>query len=689
MPTADDGTNRADPAAVRTAPAPHDGAATSEPAPPAGLAREETASQDAAPCAIEVRGLTFRYPGAEADTLRGVDLRIEAGDFVAVVGGNGSGKTTLCKTFNGLVPHFWNGDLAGSVRVNGRGTRKRSVAELAREVGYVFQDFGNQLVRATVRDDVAYAPLNLGLADWRERADDALAALGLEPYADQHIWSLSGGQQHLTALAGALALAPGILVVDEPAAEVDPVRAATIYDHLTRLNRERGVTVVVIEHHAELVATYARSVVLMDRGTVRWHLPTAEALARTADLEAADIPAPQVVAAARALVPEVAAGSTPVPLTVAECTEMLREAVRGLPPRHPFGEPAQIPAGQGTDGAVPARRASAGRDPDGAAAAAGRGPAGPTVPGAGDPASSSAHPAGPGPAAPIAALRGAGFSYRTVAGPRHRVLDRLDLEFRDGERVALVGSNGAGKSTLLRLLTGLALPDQGVVVVDGRDTRGVTAAELAGTVCHVGQRPEQMLLQDSVRADVAMFPRGRDLPDTDELVERVLERMDLTALADRDGRLLSGGQQRRTTLAIALAMRPQLLLLDEPTSSLDLRSRDDVIGLLNDLSEHIRCTVVATHDMHLVAEWARRVVVLDEGQVIADTDPASLFARPEILERARLLPPQIAQVGAALGLPHTALQVSDLIGMLGIPALADSPDASDAPDAVGPKEEHA
>jgi energy-coupling factor transport system ATP-binding protein len=264
----------------------------------------------------------------------------------------------------------------------------------------------------------------------------------------------------------------------------------------------------------------------------------------------------------------------------------------------------------------------------------------------------------------IAELDAVTHGYIAVDGGRTKVIDRLSLRLYDGERVALVGTNGAGKSTLLSVLAGLAVPSAGRAVVDGNDTRSITAAEIAESVCYLVQRPEEMFLHDSIRGDIAMFPAGRGLPDTEELVDQVLERMKLTDLQDRDGRMLSGGQQRRATLAVALAMRPRLLLLDEPTSSLDLRSRDDVIGLLAELSEHIRCTVVATHDMHLVAEWADRVIVLDEGTIIADTDPATLFASPEILRQARLVPPQVAQLGDALGLSPVPLSVPELIERL-------------------------
>ena len=136
---------------------------------------------------IELAGVGFRYPGADRPSLTGVDLTIERGDFVAVVGGNGSGKTTLCKTFNGLIPHFWSGGFDGTVTVDGIDTRSSTVAGLSRKVGYVYQDFGNQLVRPTVHDDVAFGPINFGLADWRERGERALDQLGISHLENEFV----------------------------------------------------------------------------------------------------------------------------------------------------------------------------------------------------------------------------------------------------------------------------------------------------------------------------------------------------------------------------------------------------------------------------------------------------------------------------------------------------------------------
>lgn len=560
--------------------------------------------------AIVVKDLSFRYPGTDRDALRNVDLTIERGDFVAVVGGNGSAKTTLCKTFNGLVPHYWNGDFAGAVHVGGVDTWDSSVAELSSRVGYVYQDFQNQLVRPTVRDEVAFGPLNFGHADHAERTAEALDALGITHLADRFVWQLSGGQAHLVALAAVLALRPEVIVVDEPVAELDPARAREIYLRLRELNTRHGITVVTIEHHAEFVAEFARSVVLMADGAPVWHLPVQEAMDRHGDLRAHGIPAPDAVALTAA------AGAEQVALDVPSAVAVLRERLR----------PAPAMEGSRADGTAAT---------DGTAEA-------------------------DGPGEVVASLHGVSHGYRGVDGALSTVLDDLSLELRAGERVALVGTNGAGKSTLMRLLTGLIVPRAGTVTVDGIDTRTRSAARLADHVSYLDQHPQRMFLKDTVREDVALFPRGRKVPDAEAIVDRILDEVGLTALAERDGRTLSGGQQRRSTLGIGLAMRPRLLLLDEPTSSLDIRSRADVTAMLAALAETVRCAVVATHDMDLVAAWATRVIVLDQGKVLADATPRELFSRPEVTGRARLTPPQAARIALELGLDPLPLTAAEL-----------------------------
>ncbi|WP_282852998.1 ABC transporter ATP-binding protein [Gulosibacter sediminis] len=572
---------------------------------------------------IVIENLSFRYPGAEADVLRNVNLTIERGDFVAVVGGNGAAKTTLCKSINGLIPHYWSGDFAGSVTVDGVDTYTSSVAELSTRVGYVYQDFQNQLVRPTVRDDVAFGPINFGRDSHVEDTDAALDSLGIAHLDDRYIWQLSGGQAHLTALAGALALRPEVIIVDEPVAELDPARAEEIYERLAELNREHGVTVITIEHHAEFVAKYAKSVVLMAQGSPVWYLPIEDALRRTDELEQHGIPAPQAVQAVRAL------GLDAAPRTPAEAAELL--------------------------GAHPVRTDAVVEDRAEAAELLG------AHPGLAEEAAAS-------DAAPIVAqVENVTHGYKSVGGNITPVLQGLDTTLRSGERIALVGGNGAGKSTLLKLLAGIIVAREGEVVVDGKSTRSVSARKMADTAAYLYQHPQLMFLKGSVRDDVALFPRSRKVADTDQIVQRVLERVALTPIAERDGRTLSGGQQRRATLAIGLAMRPKLLLLDEPTSSLDTQSRDDVTTMLAELADTIECTVVATHDMQLVAEWANRVLVLEGGRILADVTPRELFTDAALLDQVRLRPPQISVLGRELGLDPVPLSVGELVAAVGAP----------------------
>ena len=243
---------------------------------------------------IEIEHLRYTYPGAAAPTLRDVSLQVEQGDFLAIVGNNGCGKSTLCKALNGLIPQFITGEFSGRVQVCGLDTTATDIGTLACKVGYVYQDFENQIIRPTVLDDASYACLNYARPDYLARGREALAACGLQGREEDFIWQLSGGQTHLLALAGALALGPDILILDEPIAQLDPQHADRIYRVLRHLNEDLGKTILVIEHHTEYIADYCKHVLLLQEGRVAWQLPTDEALQRVEELEACNIFPPQV-----------------------------------------------------------------------------------------------------------------------------------------------------------------------------------------------------------------------------------------------------------------------------------------------------------------------------------------------------------------------------------------------------------
>lgn len=195
--------------------------------------------------AVEIAHLTFTYPGASQPTLRDISLQIQKGDFLAIVGNNGCGKSTLCKVLNGLIPHFIAGEFEGSVTVEGLNTLETDIGELAKKVGYVYQDFENQIVRPTVLDDASYACLNYAFPDYKERGRKALEQCGLQGREEEYIWQLSGGQTHLLALAGAVSLQPDILILDEPTRGIDVGAKYEIYEIIDKL-ADAGKAVIVI-----------------------------------------------------------------------------------------------------------------------------------------------------------------------------------------------------------------------------------------------------------------------------------------------------------------------------------------------------------------------------------------------------------------------------------------------------------
>ena len=551
---------------------------------------------------IQINQVTFTYPGAEKPILKNVSLEINKGEFIAIVGGNGSGKTTLCKLINGLIPHYYVGDFEGEVFMNGCSTSLYKVADLSQQVGYVYQDFENQLVRPTVIDDVCFAPLNFGYEDYLERGKRALELTGLVGYDKEFIWQLSGGQKHLLALAGAISLDPDILIIDEPVAQLDPSHAREIYLVLKRLHESFGKTIIVIEHHTEFIADYCQQVVLMDDGQVVWKKPTRQALQNVDQLMERSIYPPQVTQAAHKL-----KQSENYPITINEAERYFyKSSLTNQIKSEDKVEDCQTKE-------------------------------------------------------PFIKINDLTYGYKTIDRNKNIILKDTNLTFNRGDLVALIGNNGAGKSSLMKLMTGLVKPDKGDIYIDNCNTRKYKPEKIADIVTYIYQNPEEMFIEDSIRKDVEFFLKARRVTGYEEKVNTILEQFDLTTLQDRDGRLLSGGQQRRASLAIGVAMNPSVILLDEPTANLDIATRKHITRLINELRNSVETVIVATHDMQLVAEWANRVVVLHQGTVLHDGTRESVFTNQELLKKAGLEAPQILEVSRRLDMSPLTYTVADFV----------------------------
>ena len=543
--------------------------------------------------AVEINGLTYTYPGASQPTLNDITLQIQKGDFLAVVGNNGCGKSTFCKVLNGLIPHFITGEFHGAVEVEGLNTLGSDVGVLAQKVGYVYQDFENQIVRPTVLDDASYSCLNYAFPDYLQRGKAALGQCGLEGREEEYVWQLSGGQTHLLALAGAVSLSPDILILDEPIAQLDPMHADRIYEVLRDLNENHGKTILVIEHHTEYIADYCKHVLLLKEGRVQWLLPTREALQRVEELEACNIFPPQVTQAAHRLRQ---GGQFPAQAPLPTTVDQGKTAFSALTYRAPAA-PAQAPA--------PAQETAV-------------------------------------------SFRDVSLSYRSVKGEPRTIFDGLDLDIRKGEKVALIGSNGAGKSTLMKLMVGLLRPQKGTVSLLGEPIGEKKAEDLSRQISLVYQNPEEMFIKDSIHADIAYAMQVRGVPHWEARTQALLERFRLMELQNRDGRLMSGGQMRRASLAIGVALEPGILLLDEPTANLDIATRREIMGVLEDMKDIIQTAVIATHDMQLVCQWAERIIVLCGGRVVADGTRDEIFSRRDLVDLVGIRPPEIFSMARAL-----------------------------------------
>ncbi|ARI56014.1 cobalt ABC transporter ATP-binding protein [Streptomyces sp. S8] len=541
--------------------------------------------------------VTVEYDGADEPVLREVDLTVEEGELCLVVGHTGVGKSTLLGAVNGLVPHFTGGTLYGTVTVDGRTTADHPPRELADVVGVVGQDPLDGFVTDTVEEELAYAMEQLAIspAVMRKRVEETLDLLGLADLRHRALYELSGGQQQRVAIGSVLTAHPRVLVLDEPTSALDPTAAEEVLAAVTRLVHDLGVTVLLAEHRLERVVQYADRVIhLPGDGLVVSGAP--------ADIFTTSSIAPPIVELGRA------AHWSPLPLSVRDARRAaapLRTTLAAAPPPPPV-RPV---------------------------------------------------PETPGPV--LLTARGVTVAYRGVAAVRE-----VDLDLRGGEITALMGRNGSGKSSLLWALQGSGPRKSGSVAVGSRkeaaaakgsDPKSLSAAEARRLVGLVPQTPTDLLYLESVeqeldQADAESAAGAGGGPAARAILDRLAPGID-GATHPRD---LSEGQKLALVLAIQLTAAPRVLLLDEPTRGLDYRAKTQLIAMVDELAAEGRSVVISTHDVEFAARAADRVVVMAEGDIVADGPTA------EVIVASPVFAPQVAKILAPL--PYlTVAQVASVL----------------------------
>ncbi len=519
----------------------------------------------------------YTYPGANRPALSDISLELPAGEFVLVAGESGAGKSTLLRCLNGLVPHFTGGVIAGAIRVQGLDPVAASPQVMSRHVGFVFQDPETQFVMDRVEDEIAFALENAAIPpqEMRVRVEETLDLLDLAPLRERPLATLSGGEKQRVAIAAALALRPAILVLDEPTSQLDPKSAEDVLNALVRLNQDMGLTVILAEHRLERVLAYADRMVYV--GAQGQSVLVDEPRRVLAEVEGA----PPIVRLAKQL------GWSPLPLTIKEGLRFSRAAWPVTAPRA-----TDAPRAPGTLQAQ---------------------------------------------SEPYLDVRGLTFSYRGQP-----VLKEVTLAVRAGEIVALMGRNGAGKTTLLKSLVGLVKPTPGHIRVAGRDTRTMETADICRHVAYLPQDPNALLFADTVADELAITLRnhGRAVnePGAQAQIAQMLHRLRLGNMANAYPRDLSVGERQRVALGAVTVTQPGALLLDEPTRGLDYASKQVLVEMIQEWSAAGAAVVIVTHDVELAAALAHRVVLMSQGEIIADGSPAA------VLSASPLFAPQVARL---------------------------------------------
>ncbi len=542
--------------------------------------------------AVAAERVTFTYHDGNRPALREVTFAQAAGQMIGVIGASGAGKSTLATCLNRIVPEFEGGEFRGAVRVAGAALDGMRVADLAAKVGMVFQDFESQLFSTNVAHEVAFAMEQVGMHrdEINARLWPALDAVGLRGFESRDPTSLSGGEKQRLAIASVLALRPSVIVLDEPTTDLDPEGRAEVFALIRKL-REAGLNLIVIEHETDELRQCDR-LLLMRGGEILADAPPERLLTQLDLLEDCGVHPPSLNRALHLL---------GIGGHARDIEQAYAEIVRAFP---------KLAALRPDDGAP--------RDPL------------------------------PQPAEGLL-VEVSQLTFAYPSGPR--VLDSIDLGIAAGEFLAIVGQNGSGKTTLAKHIVGLLKPDSGCVAIEGRDRAAMRAAETAREVAYVFQNPDHQIFAATVEEEVKFGPRNFGF--SDEEIERrcgeVLAAVGLQDERESDPFLLSKGERQRLAVASVLALRPRLLILDEPTTGLDYREIRAMMALVTELNRAGVAIVIITHTPWLVAEYARRVVLMRHGRKLFDGPVREFFRRDDLLKGSSFRPPEVTQLGRRLG----------------------------------------
>ena len=535
---------------------------------------------------ISFNQFTFQYDAQAEATLKDISFDIVKGEKVLILGPSGSGKSTLAQCLNGIIPNIHKGQAQGQVRIAGQNIFKQSIYDKSQLVSTVLQDPDGQFIGLTVAEDLAFA-LENDCANQSEMKDKvALWAerLDLTSILNHRPQDLSGGQKQRVSLAGVLIDESPILLFDEPLANLDPKSGQETIDLIDKIHKEVGATTILIEHRLEDVLYRPVDRILLVNDGQLLFNGSPDELLSSTLLLENGIREPLYVTVLRQL---------------------------GFDTRDAQNL-SQLDALDLSDLVLPDRVLKDKRD------------------------SSSDS---------ILKVEGLSVSY----GDNPAIIEDMSFSLKKGERLAIVGKNGAGKSTLAKALCGF-VPSQGKLTYKGQDISQDSIAERSERIGFVLQNPNQMISQTMIFDEVALGLRLRGIEETEveERVHEVLKTCGLYSFRKWPISALSFGQKKRVTIASILVLKPEIIILDEPTAGQDYKTYTDIMNFLDSLQKQGHTIVMITHDMQLMLEYSDRCLVVVEGKIIADDNPVTILNQKDLLESANLKQTSLYTLGQKL-----------------------------------------
>ena len=529
---------------------------------------------------IEFKNFNFKYNAQKEPTLKNINLTIYEGEKILIVGPSGSGKSTLSNAINGLVPFMYEGEISGSLKINGKETRDMSIFELSNKVGTVLQDPDSQFIGLTVAEDIAFKLENDCISQeiMKDKVNRVSEIVGIDSHLTSSPHSLSGGQKQRVTLGGVMVSDAEILLFDEPLASLDPATGKASIELIDKIQKQDNKTIVIIEHRLEdVLHCNVDRIVVMDNGEILGDLTTEELLS-TNLLTETGIREPLYITALKY------AGVTINKEICPESIENLKvDKVKEKLNKWYEESKDEIADNNNTT---------------------------------------------------ILELKDVRFGYNKDK----EILKGVSFKINKGEMISIVGRNGAGKSTISKLISGFYKPSSGDILLSGRSIENDSIKERSEKIGVVMQNPNSMISKTMIFDEVALGLRIRGINE-DEVKERVYETLKICGLYEfRNWPIsaLSFGQKKRVTIASILVLNPEIIILDEPTAGQDFRHYSDIMEFLKKINKRGVTIIMITHDMHLMLEYTNRAIVLSNGLKIAEDSATNVLTDKKVIEQANL-----------------------------------------------------